>query len=43
MDEFGTAEVGALLGAAGAVLVLIADRRSLLPPASPPSGPPKGS
>lgn len=30
MDELGTAEVGALLGAAGAVLVLIADRRSLL-------------
>ncbi len=30
MDELGTAEVGALFGALGAVLVLIADRRSAL-------------
>ena len=30
MDEFGAAEVGALFGAAGAVLVLVADRRSIL-------------
>jgi O-antigen ligase len=30
MNELGTAEIGALLGATGAALVLIADRRTLL-------------